>query len=181
MDQDLYDYAGRRADSLYGGNFSAYVIGLIERDRSLTESRRAFHDLESKVLQIIEPYGGRLAKSNAACDFEIPKLDVVIEACSRFPRERPLEYRLLSGLQKVALRSPNTRLVVVFPSEVTKPEKERFRQLETAGIENLRVCDLSELDKYLSSLAQAGTEALEDALLDQEKTSIRAKAQNPES
>ena len=167
-DLALYDYASQRADNLYGGNFSGYVTALIERDRSMAESRRTFHDLEAKILQIIEPYGGRLGKESDPFDFEVPKLDVVIEARSRFPRERHLEYQLLSSMQKVSFTSPLTRVIVTYPIDLADAEKERFRQFETAGIENLRACDLAEMEKFLASLAQPETEALEDALLDQD-------------
>lgn len=169
-DQALYDYASQRADNLYGGNFSGYVTALIERDRSMGESRRTFHDLEAKILQIIEPYGGRLGKQTDSFDFEVPKLGVVIEARSRFPRERNLEYQLLSSMQKLSFTSPLTRVIVTFPNEISDAEKERFRQFETAGIENLRACDLAEMEKFLASLAQPDTAALEAALLNQDKT-----------
>jgi hypothetical protein len=167
-DQALYDYASQRADNLYGGNFSGYVTALIERDRSMAESRRTFHDLEAKILEIIEPYGGRLGKESDPFDFEVPKLDVVIEARSRFPRERHLEYQLLSSMQKVSFTSPLTRVIVTYPTDLADAEKERFRQFETAGIENLRACDLAEMVKFLASLVQPDTESLEDALLDQD-------------
>jgi hypothetical protein len=167
-DQALYDYASQRADNLYGGNFSGYVTALIERDRSMAESRRTLHDLESRILQIIEPYGGRLGRETDPFDFEIPKLDLVIEARSRFPRERHLEYQLLNSMQKVAFTSPLTRIVVTFPPDIADAEKERFRQFETAGIENLCACDLAGLEQFLASLAGSDAEALEDALLDQE-------------
>ncbi|MFZ9938522.1 MAG: hypothetical protein ACO3JG_15900, partial [Luteolibacter sp.] len=124
--------------------------------------------LESRILKIIEPYGGRLGKETDPFDFEVPDLDLVIEARSRFPRERHLEYQLLSSLQKVAFGSPLTRIVVTFPTEIAEAEKDRFRQFETAGIENLRACDLAELERYLASLDHPDTEALEEALLDQE-------------
>ena len=167
-DQALLDYANQRADNLYGGNFSGYVTALIERDRSMAESRRTLHDLEFKILRIIEPYGGRLGQEGDAFDFEIPTLSVVIEARSRFPRERHLEYQLLSSMQKISFLSPNTRIIVTYPPDIADAEKERFKQFETAGIENLRACDLNEMEKFLASLAQPGTEALENALLDQE-------------
>jgi len=65
---------------------------------------------------------------------------------------------------------PLTKIVVTYPPEIADAEKERFRQFETAGIENLRTCDLTELTRFLASLAQPDTEALEDALVDQEDT-----------
>lgn len=178
-DQALYDYASQRADNLYGGNFSGYVTALIERDRSMAESRRTFHDLEAKILQIIEPYGGRLGKESDLFDFEVPKLDVVIVARSRFPRERHLEYQLLSSMQKVSFTSPLTRIIVTFPSDIADAEKERFRQFETAGIENLRACDLAELERFITSLGKPETEALEDALLDQESAGKPVKTPQP--
>ena len=169
-DQALYDYASQRADNLYGGNFSGYVTALIERDRSMAEARRTLHDLEAQILKIIEPYGGRLGQESDAFDFEVPSLKVVIEARSRFPRERHLEYQLLSAMQKIAFVSPLTRIVVTYPSDLADAEKDRFRQFETAGIENLRACDLAEMERFLASLARPEAEALEDALLDQEDT-----------
>lgn len=168
-DQALYDFAMQRADNLYGGNFSGYVTALIERDRSMAESRRTLHDLEAQILKIIEPYGGRLGKESDPFDFEIPNLRVVIEARSRFPRERHLEYQLLSAMQKIAFASPLTKIVLTYPADLSAAEKERFRQFETAGIENLRACDLEEMSKFLAALSQ-GAEDLEEALLDQEKT-----------
>ena len=178
-DQALYDFASQRADNLYGGNFSGYVTALIERDRSMAESRRTVHDLESKILQLIEPHGGRLGGKDDPFDFEVPKLDLVIEARSRFPRERHLEYQLLNAMQKVAFTSPLTRIVVTYPSDLADPEKERFRQFETAGIENLRACDLDEMKVYLASLADPATEDLEDALLDQENTKASKTPEEP--
>lgn len=171
-DQALYDFAMQRADNLYGGNFTGYVTALIERDRSMAESRRTLHDLEARILKIIEPYGGRLGNEGDPFDFEVRDLQVVIEARSRFPRERHLEYQLLNAMQKVAFTSPLTRIVVTFPTDLAEPEKERFRQFETAGIENLRACDLDELKKFLESLADPATEELEDALLDQESDGV---------
>jgi hypothetical protein len=169
-DQALYDFASQRADNLYGGNFSGYVTALIERDRSMAESRRTLHDLEAQILKIIEPYGGRLGQESDAFDFEVPSLQVVIEARSRFPRERHLEYQLLSAMQKISFISPLTKIIVTYPPEIADAEKERFRQFETAGIENLRTCDLNEMAKFLAALAQPGVDELEEALLDQEKT-----------
>lgn len=178
-DQALYDFAMQRADNLYGGNFTGYVTALIERDRSMAESRRTLHDLEARILKIIEPYGGRLAEEGDPFDFEVRDLQVVIEARSRFPRERHLEYQLLNAMQKVAFTSPLTRIVVTFPPDLAEPEKERFRQFETAGIENLRACDLDELKKFLESLADPATEDLEDVLLDQENNG--APQQTPDT
>jgi hypothetical protein len=177
-DQVLLDFANQRADNLYGGNFSGYVTALIERDRSMAESRRTLHDLEAQILRIIEPYGGQLGQEADAFDFEVPSLQVVIEARSRFPRERHLEYQLLSAMQKISFTSPLTKIVVTYPPDIADAEKERFRQFETAGIENLRTCDLTELTRFLASLAQPDTEALEDALLDQEETDPAPKFQD---
>lgn len=177
-DHALWEYASQRADNLYGGNFSGYVTALIERDRSMAESRRTLHDLEAQILRIIEPYGGQLGQEGDAFDFEIPELQVVIEARSRFPRERHLEYQLLNAMQKIAFTSPLTRIIVTYPPDLADAEKERFRQFETAGIENLRACDLTEMTRFLASLAQPGTEALEDALLDQEETDPAPKFQD---
>lgn len=168
MDQALLDYANQRADNLYGGNFSGYITALIERDRSLAESRRTLHDLEARILRIIEPYGGRLGQESDLFDFEIPKLGVVIQARSRFPRERHLEYQLLNAMQKISFTSPLTRIIVTYPPDITDTEKDRFRQFETAGIENLRACDLTEMEMFVESLDHPEAEALENALLGQE-------------
>jgi hypothetical protein len=169
-DQALFEFASQRADNIYGGNFSGYVTALIERDRSMAETRRTLHDLEAQILKIIEPYGGRLGKDSGAFDFEVPSLNVVIEARSRFPRERHLEYQLLNSMQKIAFNSPLTRIVLTYPPDLAEAEKERFRQFESAGIENFRTCDLTEMELFLASLDQPGTVALEEALLDQEST-----------
>ena len=171
-DQALFDYASQRADNLYGGNFSGYVTALIERDRSMGESRRTLHDLEAQILKIIEPYGGRLADGHDPYDFEVPSLKLVIEARSRFPRERQLEYQLLSAMQKIAFAQPLTRIIVTYPPDISDAEKERFRQFETAGIENLRACDLNDLAKFLAALVQPGAYKLEEVLLDQEETDV---------
>jgi hypothetical protein len=179
MDQVLLDYANQRADNLYGGNFSAYITALIERDRSLAESRRTLHDLEARILRIIEPYGGRLGQESDSFDFEIPNLDVVIQARSRFPRERHLEYQLLSAMQKITFLAPHTRIIVTYPPDIADAEKDRFRQFETAGIENLRACDLTEMERFIASLAQPDAEALENALLDQENATKPKKTPHP--
>jgi hypothetical protein len=71
-------------------------------------------------------------------------------------------------MQKVSFTSPLTRVIVTYPTDLADAEKERFRQFETAGIENLRACDLAEMVKFLASLVQPDTESLEDALLDQD-------------
>lgn len=108
-DPALYDYDSQRAANLYGGNFSGYGTSLIERDRSMSESRRTFHDFEARLLQIIGPYGGRLGKQSDPFDFGVPKPDVIIEARSRFPGKRNLEYQLLSSSHKLSFTSPLTR------------------------------------------------------------------------
>ena len=173
-DDDLYKFACRRSDNLYGGNFSAYVTELIDRDRSGNETRRSSHDLESRIFSLIEPYGGTHGPKDGLYDFEISNLDVVIEVQSRFPREKQLEYKLLNALQKISFNSPLTKIVVALPNSLPGPEKERFRQFETCGIENLRVCNLNELEVFLASLIQPDTETLENALLDQEETDLAA-------
>ena len=152
-DAALLDFANQRADSLYGGNFSAYMIALVERDRALGESRRFLHDLEAGILAIIEPHGGRVSAEGEAFDFEIPRLGVVIVARSRFPRERHLEYQLLSAMQRIAITSPETRILVTYPTDIPEPEKERFKQFEAAGIESLQVCDVDSLDQVLVVLS----------------------------
>jgi len=85
-DLELFDYAMGRATNLYGGNFSAYVIALIERDRSLGDSRKLYLDLEHRILDLIRPFGGQPLPQNHSFDFEVPELNLLIEAKSRFPR-----------------------------------------------------------------------------------------------
>jgi len=152
LDATLLKFANQRAEHLYGGNFSAYVIALVERDRALGESRRFLHDLEAAIIDVIKPHGGRPATEGEPYDFEIPRLRMVIVARSRFPRERHLEYQLLSAMQKLAVTSPETRIVIVHPADLTEPEKERFRLLETAGIEKMCVIDLEQLEEFLTRL-----------------------------
>ena len=175
-DPAIYEFAMRRADTLYGGNFSGYVLALIERDRSLGESRRLLHDLESHIMDIVEPFGGIPAAANDPYDFSVPALNLVIEAQSRFPRERQIEYRLLSAIQKVSLTTPGKRIALVFPENLSAAEKERFRQFETAGIEGLRVCDTAELRRFLAALADPDTADLEDRLREQPPGSEAVKA-----
>jgi hypothetical protein len=157
-DAALLDFANQRAEGLYGGNFSAYMIALVERDRALGESRRFLHDLEAGILEVIRPLGGRASAEGETFDFEIPRLGVIIVARSRFPRERHLEYQLLSAMQKIAVTSPNTRIVVVYPADIPEPEKDRFKQFEAAGIEGLRVGDLEATGLMLGEIAQGADE-----------------------
>jgi hypothetical protein len=82
-------------------------------------------------------------------------------------------------MQKVSFTSPLTRVIVTYPIDLADAEKERFRQFETAGIENLRACDLAEMEKFLASLDQPETEALEDALLDQDNAGKPLKTPRP--
>lgn len=169
-DLDVFEFAIRRAESLYGGNFSAYVLALIERDRSLGESRRLLHDLEQQILELVKPYGGDVAEdASAPYDFSIPSLNLLVEAHSRFPRERQLEYRLLNSLQKVALTMPGKHIALVYPDNLSLPERERFRQFESVGIEGLRVCDTSELKQFLVALADPNIAELEKNLRAQEQ------------
>lgn len=56
-------------------------------------------------------------------------------------------------MQKIAITSPETRILVVYPTDVPEPEKERFKQFEAAGIESLQVCDLAEVDSVLSEVS----------------------------
>jgi len=165
---DVFDFAMGRADNLFGGNFSAYVMALIERDRSLGESRRLLYDLESQIMEIIKPFGGGDAAAQDPFDFSVPALKLVIVAKSRFPRERQVEYRMLSAIQKVSITTPENRIALVFPESLGATEKERFRQFETAGIDGLRVCDTAELKRYLTILADPSTSELEQSLRLQE-------------
>jgi len=153
MDQALCDYATLRADTLYGGNFSGYINALVERDRATAESRRALPDLESRILQIIARYGGTLARETDPFAFEIQHLYVAIKAVSRFPRERPLEYQLLSALHKIAQYVQYRHIIVTYPADAPAADKERFRQLASAGIDRLKVFDLGELELFLADLA----------------------------
>ena len=166
-DLSLFDFACERAENLYGGNFSAYVMALIERDRSLSEARRSEHDLESLIHGVIREHGGEVAQQGDPFDFKIPSLRLVIEARSRFPREKQLEYQLLSAMQRVAVQFPDWRMALVVPDDLAAQEKERFHQFEGAGIEALKVCDLSGLRKYVAALADPRTTQLEAALQNQ--------------
>jgi hypothetical protein len=174
-DHAVFEFATRRADNLFGGNFSAYVTALIERDRSSGESRRLLHDLEGQIMDIVAPFGGVVAASDEAYDFAVPSLNLVIEAQSRFPRERQIEYRLLSAIQKVSLTTPGKRIALVFPENLSAAEKERFRQFETAGIEGLRVCDTAELKRFLAGLADPAAADLENALRVQDAATASLK------
>lgn len=181
-DLDVFDFAIRRAESLYGGNFSAYVLALIERDRSLGESRRLLHDLERQILELVKPYGGDVAEdSSGPYDFAVPSLNLLIEAHSRFPRERQLEYRLLNSLQKVSLTMPGKHIALVYPENLPLPERERFRQFESVGIEGLRVCDTAELKQFLSALADPNVAELEASLRAQEQDDAALRAASKRS
>jgi hypothetical protein len=186
-DVSLFDFANDRAQNLYGGNFSAYAMALIERDRSLSEARRTKNDLESLILDIILPHGGVIARSQdlfgpgdigdgVLFDFKVPSLRLVIEARSRFPREKPLEYKLLSAMQRIAIQMPDYRIALVIPDDLAPQEKERFLQFEAAGIEALKVCDIESLRKFVEALADPRAEQLEKALLAQTGTSSKSWA-----
>jgi hypothetical protein len=182
-DLELFDYAMGRATNLYGGNFSAYVIALIERDRSLGDSRKLYLDLEHRILDLIRPFGGKPLPQDRSFDFEIPDLNLLIEAKSRFPRERQMEYKLLSSLQRASISEPGVRIALVYPTELAEAEKERFRQLEAAGVEGLRVCDLAEFQRYLEALADPSTEDLEQRLRSQQDDDekLRQKSRSKET
>lgn len=174
-DLDLFDYAMSRATNLYGGNFSAYVIALIERDRSLGDSRRVYLDLEHRILNLIRPHGGETLPENEAFDFRVSPLKLLIEAKSRFPRQREREYQLLSSLQKAAITEPGVRIALVYPQDLADAEKERFRQLEAAGVEGLRVCDITEFERYLAALADPSTEDLQGRLQAQQEADAKLR------
>lgn len=174
-DLDLFDYAMSRATNLYGGNFSAYVIALIERDRSLGDSRRVYLDLEHRILNLIRPHGGETLPENEAFDFRVSPLKLLIEAKSRFPRQREREYQLLSSLQKAAITEPGVRIALVYPQDLADAEKERFRQLEAAGVEGLRVCDITEFERYLAALADPSTEDLQERLQAQQEADAKLR------
>lgn len=174
-DLDLFDYAMSRATNLYGGNFSAYVIALIERDRSLGDSRRVYFDLEHRILSLIRPHGGEALPENEAFDFRVSPLKLLIEARSRFPRQREMEYQLLGSLQKAAITEPGVRIALVYPQDLADAEKERFRQLEAAGVEGLRVCDIAEFERYLAALADPSTEDLQERLQAQQEADAKLR------
>lgn len=182
-DLDLFDYAMSRATNLYGGNFSAYVIALIERDRSLGDSRRVYLDLEHRILSLIRPHGGETLPENEAFDFRVSPLKLLIEAKSRFPRQREMEYQLLSSLQKAAITEPGVRIALVYPQDLADAEKERFRQLEAAGVEGLRVCDITEFERYLAALADPSTEDLQEGLQAQQEadSKLRERSRSKET
>ena len=153
MDQQLCDYACMRAAALYGGNFSGYINDLVERDRATVESRRAAPDFESKILEIIGRHGGVLSRQNDPFGFEISTLQVAIKAVSRFPRERPLEYQLLSDLHRCTTYPQYLQIILTYPSGAPAADKDRFRQIKSAGIDRLRVYDLIEMEQALDQLA----------------------------
>ncbi len=170
-DLTLFDFANDRAQNLYGGNFSAYAMALIESDRSMSEARRSEHDLESLILEVIRPHGGEIARASDIFDFKVPSLRLVIEAHSRFPRDKSLEYKLLGKMQRIAMQMPDYRMALVIPDNLAPQEKERFLQFETAGIEALKVCDIESLRKFVEALADPRAEQLEKALQAQASTS----------
>ncbi len=182
-DLALFEYAMNRATNLYGGNFSAYVIALIERDRSLGDSRRVYLDLEHRILDLIRPHGGETLPGDEAFDFRVSALNLLIEAKSRFPRQREMEYQLLSSLQKAAITDPGVRIALVYPQDLADAEKERFRQLEAAGVEGLRVCDITEFERYLTALADPSTVDLEESLREQQEADakLRDRSRSKES
>lgn len=161
-DQALFDFAIERAENVWGGNFSAYVINLIERDRNLGEATRAAQELEEYILLRIQPFGGKPSlRGGTAWDFEVPSLNLLIDVKSRFPRARQQEYAIISQYQRALLLNPGQRIIVIHPSNLPGPEKERFRQLESAGIEGLRVIPADDLAIFLDELKHSmpsGTE-----------------------
>lgn len=168
-DQGLFDYAQERAESMYGGNFSAYVATLIQRERSEGESRRKIVDLEAQVSAIIAEFGGVEPSRRDAGDFHVPNAKLVIEVKSRFPRGRGQEYSTILQLNKIASFYQDHKLALVFPSDLTPQEEARFRQLETAGIEGFRVCRVDELEAYIKALCSTDVEEVEKALKSQRR------------
>lgn len=151
-DRSLFDFACRRADSLHGGNFTSYILALIERDRSLPEVNRASFAFEELIGSIVEEFGGQPVSDGSGCDFFVPSLNVVVEARARFPRERAGEYKMIGELHRVAARSPGVKSVLVYPDDLSLPEKERFNHVIAVGINSLKVMSLSELRAFLTRL-----------------------------
>lgn len=182
-DPELLEYATQRAEGLFGGNFSAYVLSLIERERSLAESRRTSHDLEDQIAEIIRPFGGKPADSQGKpFDFEVPSLHLLIEAKSIFPRGRTFEYRALSSLQKAALTPDVQHLALVVPDSVTSADKERFKTFLNAGIEKLQVLTIAEFRAFVETLhalySDPDVVGIADAMERQEEINARLRARD---
>lgn len=153
-DPDLLVFANKKADHLFGGNFSAYVVGLIQRDQEGAQARQSGPDLEARAFYLLQPYGAAMAKSPQSFDFEVGSLRLVVEVRAKFPRDKVLEYALIGLLHRAAKERPGFHVALVFPDDLLPQEKERFLQLQGAGIEGLKVCDFSEFAKFVKALAE---------------------------
>lgn len=152
-DAALFDFATKRADAQYGGNFSSYILALIERDRSQPEALRATSPFEDSLRSTISGFAGQAMAANAGYDYAIPHLNVLVQAKHRFPKERKLEYAMLGSLQNAATSNPGKDVILVYPDNLPPQEKERFSEVTALGNPALKALGASELKVFLGMKA----------------------------
>ncbi len=158
-DTSLFEFATKRADAQYGGNFSSYILALVERDRSLPEAQRVSSIFEDSLHSlIITRFAGQATASDTGYDYALPKLGVVVQAKTRFPKERKLEYAMLGSLQNAATCNPDKEVILVYPDDLAPQEKERFSEITALGLPALKVLGTSEFKAFLEMKASSADE-----------------------
>lgn len=159
VDASLFEFATKRADEQYGGNFSSYILALVERDKSLPERLRVTSNFEDFLYSIISRFAGQAVDPDAGYDYAVPDLNIVVQAKSRFPKERKLEYAMLGSLQNAAARNPDKECILVYPDSLAQQEKERFSEISALGLSTLKVLGTSEFMALLEKKASGADDA----------------------
>lgn len=152
-DPALFEFATKRADAQYGGNFSCYILALIERDKSQPWIERVTSIFEDNLHSLITRFKGQAMTSDTGYDYAVPDLNIVVQAKSRFPKERKLEYAMLGSLQSAAARNPDKECILVYPDNLAPQEKERFSEISALGLSTLKVLGTSEFKAFLEQKA----------------------------
>lgn len=158
-DQALFEFATKRADEQYGGNFSCYMLALIERDKSLPETHRVTSIFEDSLHSIVSRFAGQAVNPDTGYDYAVPDLNIVVQAKSRFPKERKLEYAMLGSLQNAAARNPDKVCILVYPDTLAPQEKERFSEISALGLPTLKVLGTSDFKAFLERKACGADDA----------------------
>lgn len=159
LDASLFEFASKRADEQYGGNFSSYILALVERDKSLPETLRVTSNFEDCLYSIISRFEGQAVDPDTGYDYAVPDLNIVVQAKSRFPKERKLEYAMLGSLQNAAARNPDKECILVYPDNLAPQEKERFNEISALGLSTLKVLGTSEFKALLEKKASGADAA----------------------
>ena len=158
-DPALFEFATKRADAQHGGNFSCYILALIERDKSQPWTERVTSIFEDNLHSLITRFKGQAMTSDFGYDYAVPELGLVVQAKSRFPKERKLEYAMLRSLQNAAARNPGKEVILVYPDNLAPQEKERFSEVTALGLPSLKVLGTSDFKVFLGMKASGADDA----------------------